>query len=116
MLFFGLDDDEKEDLAASEEKIITFCQEKLELSTTSTQYERVHRLANFPGKKNGPIIAKVSSFKDKQSILFEARKLKGTTFSIGQDFAPSTRAARRKLVAFAKPLDKPLSWYSTSFT
>ncbi|XP_077530970.1 uncharacterized protein LOC144143023 [Haemaphysalis longicornis] len=107
LLFFGLDDDEKEDWAASEEKIIKFCQEKLELPTSTTQYERVHRLGKFSSEKNRPIIAKLSSFKDKQSILSAAHKLKGTTFSIGEDFAPSTRAVRRKLVAFAKPLDKP---------
>lgn len=107
VIFFGLEDDEKENWAASEEKVIRFCAEKLELATTSVQYERVHRLGKFSIGKKRPIIAKLSSFRDKQSILSAARKLKGTTFSIGEDFAPSTRVARRKLVAFARSFDKP---------
>ncbi|KAH9372567.1 hypothetical protein HPB48_016475 [Haemaphysalis longicornis] len=57
LLFFGLEDDEKEDWSASEEKIIKFCEEKLKLPTTSTQYERVHRLRKFSTEKSRPIIA-----------------------------------------------------------
>lgn len=107
MLFFGFEDDEKEDWAASEQKIIAFCSEKLKISASSTKFERVHRLGKFTAEKNRPIIAKFTSFKDKNNVLGAAHKLKGTDISIGEDFSFSTRLARRKLISFARELDKP---------
>lgn len=107
LLFFGIEDDEKEDWAGSEEKIISFCSEKLQIPTTSAKLERVHRLGKFTAEKNRPIIAKFTSFKDKDNILSRANKLKGTDYAIGEDFSFSTRLARRKLVSFARNLDKP---------
>lgn len=107
LLFFGIEDDEKEDWAGSEEKIITFCSQKLQIPTTCAQFERVHRLGKFTTEKNRPIIAKFTSFKDKNNILGAAHKLKNTDFAIGEDFSFSTRLARRKLVSFARDLDKP---------
>lgn len=107
LLFFGIEDDGKEDWAASEQKIIAFCSEKLKIPTSSEQFERVHRLGKYTENKSRPIIAKFSSFKDKDNILSSARKLKGTNFSIGEDFSFSTRLARRKLIAFARELNKP---------
>lgn len=102
LLFYGIDDDESEDWAASEETIIKLCTDKLEVPSTSNQFERVHRLGRYsPGKKR-PIIAKFTFYKDKQKVLASAFKLKGSTVSIGEDFSPPTRLARRKLVEFAK--------------
>lgn len=106
LLFFGIEDSEPEDWAQFEEKIINFCSERLDITTTSAQFERVHRLGRFTEGKNRPIIAKLTFFKDKQQILSSARKLKGSTFSIGEDFSPATRQARRKLVSFAKAQNK----------
>lgn len=106
LLFFGIEDKKEEEWAAAEQKVIAFCSEKLELTTTSSQFERVHRLGKFTEGKNRPIIAKLTFYKDKEQILSCARKLKGTTYSIGEDFSPATRQARRKLVTFAKSQNK----------
>lgn len=108
LLFFGIDDEDKEDWATSEQKIITFCSEKLNISLTNDHFERVHRLGKYNTDKQRPIIAKMSSFKDKQKVLSAAHKLKGTGFSIGEDFSPSTRYSRKKLIEFAKRLKKPI--------
>lgn len=107
LLFFGIEDDEKEDWAASEQKIIAFCSEKLKIPTSSAQFERVHRLGKYAEDKTRPVIVKFTLFKDKDNILGSAHKLKGTDFSIGEDFSFSTRLARRKLIAFARELNKP---------
>lgn len=111
LLFFGLEDDPDEDWAASEQKIIQFCSNKLDITATSTQFERVHRLGKYGDNKRRPIIAKFTSFKDKVHILSCARKLKGTCFSIGEDFSLTTRRIRKKLYAFAKAQNKPF-WLS----
>lgn len=68
LLFFGIKDNEQKEWAASEEKVIAFCSEKLEITTTSSQFERVHRLGKFTEGKNRPIIAKLPFYKDKQHI------------------------------------------------
>ncbi|KAH9365634.1 hypothetical protein HPB48_008372 [Haemaphysalis longicornis] len=60
LLFFGIEDDQKEKWAASELKVIKFCSEKLQISTNSAQFERVHRLGKYVEGKNRPIIAKTN--------------------------------------------------------
>ncbi|XP_049524965.1 uncharacterized protein LOC125946298 [Dermacentor silvarum] len=107
LLFFGISDSPGEDWAASEQKVINFCSEHLGVTAVSSQFERVHRLGRFHSEKCRPLIAKYSSFKDKQGILSAAHKLKGTTFSIREDFSPATRQARRKLIEFARTNKKP---------
>ncbi|KAH6930596.1 hypothetical protein HPB50_014933 [Hyalomma asiaticum] len=106
LLFFGLEDHANEDWAASEQKIIKFCFEKLQLTLTGTQFERVHRLGRHE-EKCRPIIVKLTFFKDKEQILSQARNLKGTAFSVREDFSLATRQTRRKLIEFAKSQNKP---------
>ena len=62
--------------------------------------ERAHIL----GKKNPeqskprPIIVLCGSFKDKQYILYNSNKLKGTPYFIAEDYSKATLAIRRELV------------------
>lgn len=107
LLFFGIEDDPKEGWAASEKRIIEFCSEKFNISLTGAQFERVHRLGKFRDSKQRPIIAKLTFFKDKQQILASAPKLKGSKYSIGEDFSLATRQARKSLIEFAKTQRKP---------
>lgn len=107
ILFCGIEDDEKEDWTASELKIQNFCSQKLDRALTSLQFDRVHRLGRFVPNKCWPITAKMTSVKDKQSILGAARKLKGSTFSIREGFSLSTRQARKKLLEFARAQAEP---------
>ncbi|KAH9373502.1 hypothetical protein HPB48_003454 [Haemaphysalis longicornis] len=102
LLFFGIADDSEEDWAKSEEKVINFCSQKLGLQKTGAQFDRVHRLGRYKEGSNRPVIAKFTFFKDKQEVLSSARKLKGTTFSISEDFSLATRQKRKKLYDFAK--------------
>ncbi|KAH9370782.1 hypothetical protein HPB48_014722 [Haemaphysalis longicornis] len=96
LLFLGIDDEDKDGWETSEQKIITFCSEKLSISLTNDHFERVHRLGKYHTHKQRPIIAKMSSFKGKQKVVSTAHKLKGTGFSIGEDFSPSTRYSTQK--------------------
>lgn len=62
--------------------------------------ERAHRLGKkkHEQEKPRPIIVCCGSFKDKQYILRNSNKLKGTQFSISEDFSKATLAIRRELV------------------
>ncbi|KAH8020357.1 hypothetical protein HPB51_000990 [Rhipicephalus microplus] len=66
LVFFGLDDEPKEYWAKSEQKIIDFCSEKLGITVTERQFERVHRIGKYTEDKRRPIIAKLAFFKDKE--------------------------------------------------
>lgn len=107
LLFFGIPDEHKENWETSENKIIAVCSDKLAITTTSSQYERVHRLGKFASNKCRPIIAKFTFFKDKQAILAGAHRLKNTGFSIREDFSQATRQAHRKLLQFARERNCP---------
>ena len=67
------------------------------------QFDRVHRLGKDP---NSPIVARFTSFKDKERVLREKRKLResenGKSVFVGEDFSKGVREIRRKLVPFLK--------------
>lgn len=94
--------------SSSESKVINLCSEHLGIAIEPTQIERAHRLGQFNREKNRPIIAKYTFFKDKQSIIENGYKFKGTDFAVREDFSLQTRIARRKLIAFAKTRGVPL--------
>ena len=62
--------------------------------------ERAHRLGkkNREQSKPRPIIVLCGSFKDKQYILQNSNKLKGTRYFISEDYSKATLAIRRELV------------------
>lgn len=105
--FFGIEDDEKEDWTTTELNIISFCSKNLDITMTGSEFDRVHRLGRFASNKCWSIIAKMTAFKDKQNILASARKLKGSKFEISEDFSPSKRQTRRKLLEYARRKAKP---------
>lgn len=71
--------------------------------------KRAHRLGRHNPDRNRPIIVKFSNFKTKEAILRNGRKLKGTAYSIGEDFSKQTQTARKHLIAFGKSKSTPFS-------
>lgn len=62
--------------------------------------ERIHRLGRRKATgspKNRPVILKLLDYRDKDNILKNCKKLKGTEYSISEDFSPVVREIRRKL-------------------
>ena len=57
-------------------------------------FDRVHRLN---AKKDSPIIARCTFYKDKIAILKAKRKLKDTNVFVGEDFSQRVRSIRKKL-------------------
>ena len=60
--------------------------------------ERAHRVGNKSNEKNAPrtIVAKFSSYKDKQAILSVAKKLKGKDIYINEDYSKETLEIRKE--------------------
>uniref|UniRef100_A0A4D5RD82 Putative tick transposon n=1 Tax=Ixodes scapularis TaxID=6945 RepID=A0A4D5RD82_IXOSC len=102
LIFYGLADKANETWEESEAKVITFCSDKLGVKLEPTNIERAHRLGRFSEERGRPLISKFLSFKDKQKILSVAHKLKGSGFSIGEDFSPAIQLSRRKLLEYAR--------------
>ena len=67
--------------------------DKLELGADFT-FDRVHRINQ---KKDSPIIARCTYYKEKMAILKAKWKLKGSTQFVGEDFSLRVRNIRRKL-------------------
>lgn len=95
LILYGIDEDPSETPEELVEKIKTnIFEEKLKISVSSI--ERCHRL----GKKNEkarPVIIKLLDYRDKVEILKSCPKLKGTPFSVSEDFSKKVREIRKKL-------------------
>ena len=72
--------------------------ERAEVNNIS--FERVHRMAG----RNNPraIVAKFSSFKQRQDVKFKSRILRGTNYYINEQFPPEVNEQRRRLNNIAK--------------
>ncbi|XP_042146094.1 uncharacterized protein LOC121835711, partial [Ixodes scapularis] len=105
LLFFGCPDALNETWSQSEKIVLAFCSEKLGIQLDPSNLERSHRLGKFDDGKNRPIIVKFSRFKDKESILASGFKLKGSNFSVRDDFSASVRQSRAKLFEYGKSLN-----------
>lgn len=100
LIFYGVPDSESRELPAVSEKKVQEIVSRLGL--TPVQIERAHRLGRSQANKPRPLIAMFSMFKDKQAILANARKLKGSNISISEDFSEAVRRKRKFLWEFGK--------------
>jgi DNA repair exonuclease SbcCD ATPase subunit len=100
VLFYGLDrleNETQEELEGSVRDLIT---DQLELAE-NIEFDRVHRVS---GKRNAPVIAKCTFYKDKVKLMKAKQKLKGTDIFIGEDFSRGVRECRKKLAKFSKEM------------
>ena len=75
---------------------------KTDLENTYSLFKRVHRLGPRKEGKTRPIIAKCSFYKDKERWLKSSSNLKGTPYSLAEDYCKTTLDIRRQLVARGK--------------
>ncbi|XP_049268747.1 uncharacterized protein LOC125757325 [Rhipicephalus sanguineus] len=103
LLFHGLPDtNHSETFSESEGLIMNLCSEHLNIKIDPKEIERAHRLGRYKAGLQRPIIVRFTSFKTKEVILSNGKKLKGTTYAIRQDFSRSVQNARKHLIAFAR--------------
>ncbi|KAH9367722.1 hypothetical protein HPB48_011106 [Haemaphysalis longicornis] len=105
LLFFGLSDGGKETWDESEKKVIDLCAEKSRVTVSSSAIEHAHRIGKVGGEKPRPVILKFVFFKDKQRVISDASKLKGTDFSIGEGYSKIAHQQRQKLLEYGKQTD-----------
>lgn len=77
------------------------------MTIQSRDIGRAHRLGTYREGKRRPIIVKFAHIKDKEALLSSSGKLKGTDYSISENFAPEIRSARRRLFEFGKAQHSP---------
>nr|XP_050040749.1 uncharacterized protein LOC126537679 [Dermacentor andersoni] len=103
LVFFGIPDPSASASAAqAEEEIIRLCADQLNITVHPEAIERAHRLGRHSDNRNRPIIVKFLFYKTKEKILSNGRKLKGTNYSIREDYSRTVQNARKHLLAFAR--------------
>ena len=81
IIIHGIQRKEDETRQECEELVCEMITDKLELAE-AIQFKRVHRLN---AKPNSPIVARCTLYKDKENIMKEKRKLKGSSVFTGDD-------------------------------
>ncbi|XP_037278177.2 uncharacterized protein LOC119171476 [Rhipicephalus microplus] len=96
LLVRGVEEEEFEDEAVLLSKVNDDIFDKL-LGSKCSSIERIHRLGKkIPGRSR-PVILKVGDFRDKTKILKNCRNLKGTQFSISEDYSKRVVEIRKQL-------------------
>lgn len=111
----GVLESDNEKWADTEQKVLKLFGEKLDLDPTKIEIERAHRTgkvsnnvqsntgngSSMPGRKvDRPrsIVVKFLRFKDRERVLWNANKLKGTKIFINEDYPEAVRQKRRELI------------------
>ena len=104
LMFCGIVGNSNEKWEESELKVKHFIKHNLG-THAGDGFERAHRIPNGP-KVNGfaPIIVNFSRYKDKERVLHQAHRLKGSSFFLREDFSAGTRKIRKLLLDKKKEL------------
>ena len=92
----GIKEEKNENWEGCEERVNCFLEEKLDIDTREIWIERARRVGE---KKNGQerqIVVQFISYKNKLDIARNCKKLKGTKFSVFEDFSKETASIRKE--------------------
>lgn len=102
LCFEGISEDNQgnESWEQSEEKIKKFISTRLKIEADNMVIERAHRVGKkrSTSDKPRPIVAKFLNFKDRDMVLNERRKLKGSKQVIREDFSERVLEKRKNLL------------------
>lgn len=96
IMIFGIEE-EFESYWALEKFACDFFCEKLDLNIALTDLDFVKRLGKKSADKRRPVLVGFVSFRCKLAVIQNAHKLKGSNFSIAQDYSREVIETRRKL-------------------
>ncbi|XP_072142792.1 uncharacterized protein [Dermacentor andersoni] len=99
LVVFGIDDRTNETEADLRQKVIKDVFED-RLGVKCLSIARIHRLGKHPGKR--PVILFFQNYMEKQEVLRNCKKLKGTQISVQNDFSVETLRKRKLLWQSAK--------------
>ena len=92
--FEGLPEDNPENWEQTAFKVQNLIKDKLGI-TENLQIERAHRVGKLGSQKPRSVVAKFLNFKDRNIILKNSAKLKGTNVFINEDLCEASNAIRR---------------------
>lgn len=101
LIIFELEEHDKED---TEKKVLQFFEDMLHIEHASNniKIERAHRLGPRSQKKKRPVVVKFSSFKDRECIRKHSNQLRGTKYSIAEQFPREILDRRKALLPHLK--------------
>lgn len=100
----GIPEAEKENNLVTEEKVLKIFEEKLNLDPKTVGVEQVTRTGKVNITSDGtqgrprPVIVRFHRTKDRDMVLRNARKLKGTRIFINEDYPEAVRQRRKELL------------------
>ncbi|XP_049524200.1 uncharacterized protein LOC125945878 [Dermacentor silvarum] len=101
LIFYGIDDgNHSETWIQSENLVKSICKANLGIELNSIQ--RAHRVGHYSVRFKRPVLVNFSSYKEKQDVLSNAHKFKGSPYSVDQDYSSETRQIRKHLWEYAK--------------
>lgn len=77
------------------------------MSISHSDIERAHRIGRYSALKPRPTLVAFSSYKTKQKVLLQGRKLKETSYAMSEDYSAQVRLERRHIISFAKKQTHP---------
>ena len=92
----GIKEGKNETWEECEERVNCFLEEKLDMDTSEIWIERAHRVGEKKRGQERQIVVQFNSYKNKLDILRNCKKLKGTNFSIFEDFSKETASIRKE--------------------
>lgn len=93
VIFDGVPEHEKETWQESEGKVLDIIENRMDLD--SLTIERAHRVGRVRSQRGRPIVVKFLNFKDRDAVLRNGKKLKGTSFYVREDLSEKVLAKRR---------------------
>ncbi|XP_040071067.1 uncharacterized protein LOC115328799 [Ixodes scapularis] len=96
LIVYGIKEQENENSQTLERVVVGEILERI-LNVQIAGIERIHRLGKQADNKIRQVILKLLDSRDKSKILKNCVKLKGTDFSIGEDFSRHVQQIRKKL-------------------
>lgn len=97
LIIRGLEGSPNETWEETENLVIKFAVEKLNVTLDRSEIERAHRILSAKGPIK-PVIVKFFSFRSKQKILSNRKALKGTSYILMEDFSQRIIQERKMLL------------------
>lgn len=94
VIFDGVPESTKETWKESEEKILNVLKSNMGF-TEDPSIERAHRVGTAKPNKSRPVVVKFASFKDREAVLQNGKKLKGSTIYVREDLSEMVLERRR---------------------
>lgn len=97
----GIEEDkETETWEQTAVKVSKLIEEKLQLP--NIELERAHRVGQRDSQRHRPIVARFKRFGDREAVMRNARKLRGTRIYINEDLCPASQSIKRDQLPFLK--------------